>query len=279
MATTTTTHTGTGATVRVAAPSDYVPNAFAEAIEEIPVERVDTARIVDFTEEDLVETPEGGLKPVVGKVGSVQITPTKGAHVEVHTEEALIAMSQPGEDAVEALDRITRSRAKNKAARFSERVTVARLNAKANAASTTSIATAEEFFDVRGAVISSVESSGKKVLALSKGFADQLLGVDATDGRARIRSLDEIAGVDHVIVFKGSEAVAYVFDATKVKAAVYSAFDKIKIIDSVVELEDGTVRGLAQHNEYAGITEYSYGVGVLGDAGSVAKIELTEAAG
>lgn len=273
----TTAQTGTGVSVRAASARPFRPNAFEGIIEIVPAERVDQVKVVNIEENTLVVTPEGGVKPIRNVVDVVNIVPNKGAAVRVFTEEALVGMAQDGEDAVETLDRITRERAQNESARFAEASTVAALDAKANTASTTELADADAFFAARAGILNSVASNGEKTLAVSKGFKTAVLSVDAADGRARIRSLEEIAGVDNVIEFDGAAPVAYVFDASRVKAAIYTAFDQVKILDQAVELEDGTTRAIGSHNELAGRTEYSYGVGVSGAAGSVAKIVITEA--
>lgn len=270
----TTASTGVGVTVTTARPSAYRPNGFAAVVEEVPAERVDQHKVVDIVEHTLKATPEGGVKPINNVIDVVNITPNKGTAVRIFTEEQLVNLGQGGEDPIETLDRLTRERAANSAARFAEASTVLALDGKVNAGSTTTVATAEDFFAARGAALASVASNGNKTLAVSKGFKTAILSVDAADGRARIRSLEEIAGVDHIVEFDGAEPVAYVFDANKVKAAIYTAFDKVKIETSVVKDEDGTIHVLSSENKLAGITEYSYGVGVSGAAGSVAKIVI-----
>lgn len=249
-------------------------NPFAEVIDETPVPRLDSFVDVQVRANTLVETAEGELKQVNTVVDTLTITPKKGTTVRHFTDEVLVTLRREGEeDTVATLYRLIEENAAKESADFAVRQIIAALESKVNVGSTVTITDAANSF---GAINEAVAASGGDddvVLAISKKLKTRLLSALATDGRPVLRSIEELPGVSDIIEFKGGALgeIGYVFDASRLKAARYYDLSGIKISDSVIEV-DGEQRVLWQNNELGGLLEYTYGAGISGAAGSVAKL-------
>lgn len=264
---------GRGKSTTTAGANVY-SNPFKGLIEEVPARAVDTTVIAEVKDSTLTVTPEGGHKLVDNKVEVLTIIPSKGAAVRHLTEEALITLGRDGEDPADTLYRLTQERSASEVARFMEALTVAALDAKATAETTVAIDDTANVFASVAEAVGTIEAEGELALAISRRLANRLLSAVAADGRPVIRSLDEIPGVDTVVVFRGAGENGYLFDPAKVKAAIFHDLEGVRMVTGAITLEDGTVRTLDDHNEHAAVNEYAAGVAV-GGTNTVAKLTYT----